>query len=432
MTIEVRNMKRTRAVLRGFAILTLLLLAAASHAETFRIEIDYMVDGSVGGHSHEPSAGVIAAVVQMFACQGHTLIIDVSDAIPHYDALQMDPTTAWNIFDYDGVEDSFGDIKSTWYDHAGVSGWHYCVFAHQYEWINQGGFIFISGSSGLAEINGDDLIVSLGDFPYDGQPVGSPFEQAATLAHEFGHNLGLTHCGTMDCGSDNTGPDYVGPYVPNLASTMSYVFQLRGVKTNLLCQGLAPEFVPFRDIDYSHGTMCSLDENTLNEPWGTMLRSVDWNCSSTIGGTYSLNVSGGDGEGWCAAGPGVLTVLDDYDEWSNIVDSAKSRSAADLKNLPVEVCISSDEMREYDDKAVCPRPLLTVESCVTSEMRYVRAGGGPTGDATCENSLGSVADAVSDAPGGSVVIIEPGIWNEGHAIIRKNLYLTAPYSAVLR
>ncbi|MFN0009040.1 MAG: hypothetical protein ACKVXR_14150, partial [Planctomycetota bacterium] len=57
-------------------LLTAVVLTGNAPAATFRVEIDYM-DGGSTGHSHEPSSSVIQAVQQMFACHGHTLIVDV-------------------------------------------------------------------------------------------------------------------------------------------------------------------------------------------------------------------------------------------------------------------------------------------------------------------------------------------------------------------
>ena len=42
-----------------------------------------MVDA---GHSHKPNQAEIDAVKQMFACQGYTLNVEISDALPHYNA----------------------------------------------------------------------------------------------------------------------------------------------------------------------------------------------------------------------------------------------------------------------------------------------------------------------------------------------------------
>lgn len=411
-----------------------MLLWGAAQAETFRIEIDYMVDGSPGGHSHMPTNAELDAVIQMFACQGHTLIIDLSDPIPHHDVLQMDPATNWRIFDYDGVPDSYGALKSEFYDHAGVAGWHYCIFGHQYEWINDAGNRFDSGSSGLAEIFGDDLMVTLGTFVHDGVPGGSPFDRAATLAHEFGHNLGLMHCGDMNC-YDEDEAAWVGPYPLNVASVMSYFYQLVGVRSNLVCQGLAPEFIPFKDIDFSHGTMCTLDEGALDEGLGTLMASADWNCDGAItGGTVATDLDGGSRQHWC--GPplpaGVHSVLSDFDEWGAIVDMTKSRSETELTNLDVSVCISDREVQMIRDKAACPQPVLTSESCVTAEMRYVRAEGSAGASGRCTDAYDSVTEAMTGAPPGSVIILEPLVWSAGAGVFRDGAILISAESAVIR
>lgn len=120
----------------------------------------------------------------MFACQGHTLIVEVGDQLTHYDVLQRDPLISWNFFGYTGTADSFGRLKEDNFDHANDAGWHYCIFGHQFENANY----TTSTASGIAEVNGDDLLVSLGAFAGE---VGTSFDRAATLAHEFGHNLGL-------------------------------------------------------------------------------------------------------------------------------------------------------------------------------------------------------------------------------------------------
>ncbi|MCA9255612.1 MAG: hypothetical protein KDA33_08230, partial [Phycisphaerales bacterium] len=263
-------------------ILAIASLAGVARADTFRIEIDYM--GSDGSHDHQPSQMVLDAVIQMFACQGHTLIIDLDEQIPHCNALLTDPmTNCGNFWTYDGDPCTFKAIKDTYFDHAGDDpAWFYCVFAHQYQSLNSANppACVTSGSSGRSD-GGQNLIVTLGNF---GGQTGTPFEQAATLAHEFGHCLGLSHCGTMDCSSNTDTGDatFVGPQVPNMPSVMSYRYQLAGVRTQTLMLGLAPDESLFKDIDYSFGRMCSLDENNLDETRGTTMTPVDWDCDGVM------------------------------------------------------------------------------------------------------------------------------------------------------
>ncbi len=56
----------------------------------------------------------------------------------------------------------------------------------------------VPGESGIAEISGNDFIVSLGSRVVDlGIPYGTMAE-AGTFMHELGHNLGLHHGGGID------------------------------------------------------------------------------------------------------------------------------------------------------------------------------------------------------------------------------------------
>ncbi len=389
--------------MKTFIIGILLLAALPAAADTFNIEIDYMIDSSVGNpHSHIPTQTEIDAVVQMFACQGHTLNIVVDDQITHYDVLQLDPDNSNNFFGYSGTADSYGRLKSNNFDHAG-GGWHYAIFGHQYEWTDDDGNYIDSGSSGLGERNGDDFVVTLGTF---GGSTGSPFTKAATLAHEFGHNLGLSHCGGPNCSS-------IEANSPILPSIMSYNYQLEGVRNGLVCNGLIPESAAdlFKEIDFSGGRMATLQESALNEALGTTFRSVDWNCSGSVSGTVSQDLST-NGPTWCA-NTGDLNLIGDYDEWSLIVDSAKLKSADELKNTEVIACMTFNESKSMQKKAWCPQPPLVTESCVTAQVYFVDGSGTWNGTGTWKDPVNTVANAQANAPAGSALVLFPGTFNEG-------------------
>jgi hypothetical protein len=75
-------------------------------------------------------------------------------------------------------------------------------------------------NTGIADFPGADMLVTLGGFSdAAGLPVGTPFMQASTLAHEFGHTALRRHGG--------------GPLEPNCKPTyfsvMNYLYQLRGL-----------------------------------------------------------------------------------------------------------------------------------------------------------------------------------------------------------
>lgn len=101
--------------------------------------------------------------------------------------------------------------------------------------------------SGVADFPGGDLIVSLGGFNNAaGLPVGTPFMQASTLAHEFGHTAERRHGG--EALEPNCKPGYL--------SVMNYLYQLRG----LLDDDGKPH------LDFADGTpFANVDESAVQE-----------------------------------------------------------------------------------------------------------------------------------------------------------------------
>ena len=139
---------------------------------------------------------------------------------------------------------------------------HYVLMPHRYN-TN-------SSSSGQAEINGDDLIVSL-------YCAGSDGNVANTILHEVGHNLGLRHGGNVDCN-----------YKPNYNSVMNYRYQFPGVNTNCGIPGSGL-------LDYSRGTRISLNENALNENLGVCGNvPVDFNGNSVIESNIVFDLNSSD------------------------------------------------------------------------------------------------------------------------------------------
>jgi hypothetical protein len=439
---------RSSLVRRAFALLAGLTIAGSASAATFRVEIDYMGDG--GGHDHMPSQEVLDAVIQMFACQGHTLIIDLDDEVPHAETLIGDPTDDCGSFwTYTGAANTYATYRNLYRDRG--EGWHYCLFAHQYSIdsndVDDGSGCVESGSSGRAN-GGDAFIVTLGNFFGD---TGTPFQQAATLAHELGHNLGLSHSGSMDTAT-------VSPYVQNLPSVMSYTYQLGGVRNTLLELEFAPDYALFKNIDYSHGRMCTLNENSLDEIRGTRMRSVDFDCDGVADGSGIQQDLGfrGNGSGalapWCGQPNNSLTMLTDYNEWANLEDGAALVAAAtrahtgDLtavaaaeklakRERMLTPCITADEWRVMEsylgDRGA---PTLEIEPCITGENVYVAPllSTFPTG--TCRAWYMTISSAEASSPDDSVyyltpgiyeaagmtVLSKPGIWtcNTGTAVIR--------------
>ncbi len=207
----------------------------------------------------------------------------------------------------------FQAIKSANFDPTGRSPiFHYIIAANYQEPPAPGGNQ--NTSSGISRgIAASDLLITLGGF---NGGVGSQQQQAGTLMHEFGHNLGLKHGG-----NENTN------FKPNYLSIMNYLYQLRGLDLGATA-GV---------IDYS-GTnfpvLAPLNEGSLNESnalgvpgFGTGSRCpsptglisqytvnangpFDWNCNgATNFGTVSFDANGSGG---------VDASLTSYNDWANI------------------------------------------------------------------------------------------------------------------
>lgn len=219
---------------------------------------------------------------------------------------------------------SFYDYKSRHFDVRRKLLFHYALFANsQY---SDG----LAGPSGVAELYGNDLIVTLGGYGFSTATERGLNMlinlQASTLMHELGHNLGLRHGGFEDAN-----------YKPNHISVMNYMYQFAGLsaapdsgfaaeryylannlkgKTYCNLAENSPCTGDFK-LDYSDGRSIDLDENKLSEPANIGRGSVgsayaDWNNDGLrTTAALSRNINPRDGSS--------RTVLRDYDEWSNLV-----------------------------------------------------------------------------------------------------------------
>jgi len=185
-----------------------------------------------------------------------------------------------------------------------------------------------SGSSGVAELPGNDFLVSMGNWGFQTTPDSNLNllinMQASTIMHELGHNLNLQH-----------GGDEGVNYKPNYWSIMNYTYQLNGLdpdpasitayqrwriakgdgapsRCNLVGSpcGNTTQFI----MSYSDGTGLNLNESALAESANIGRGAAtgayaDWNLNGALTtGTYSkdLNVDSS------------LGVLHDYNDWANI------------------------------------------------------------------------------------------------------------------
>ncbi len=219
---------------------------------------------------------------------------------------------------------SFYDYKSRHFDIRRMLSFHYALFGNSQN-INGS-----AGSSGVAEIAGNDLIVTLGNYGFSTGGSSSLNLlinlQASTLMHELGHNLGLQH-----------GGNEISNYKPNHYSIMNYMYQFAGLSATpftgnaaeryFLANGLkgktycnlvenSPCTNAFR-ISYSDGTGADLHESGLMESANIGLGSsggayADWNDNHALNpSAYRHNLNPQDGTD--------ITVLKDYNEWGNLM-----------------------------------------------------------------------------------------------------------------
>jgi hypothetical protein len=407
------------------AALSALTTRAPAQVPThIKVEIDYMDDQA--GHSHRPSQAALDMAVQMFACRGITLELVVDQSVPHITMLACTTPPVWpeTIFTCSGTS-SYSAYRDIFFQ--GGAGWHYCLFIHQYD----DGLTTLS--SGAAEQSGNELLVAAGIFE-NGE--ASPWEEAATFVHELGHNLGLDHY------SPSTGTLTLGPYAPNLASVMSYQYQLRGIKSQMECLGLVGKDHLFKELDYSSGRLPPLPELDLNETLGVGIHPVDWNCSGTIeGGSMSADIDGGADPEWCSSTLG-FGVVHDSDEWSRVVDSADDPAVVnDWTPQPVAVCATLAELvSDLDNPNDCypaypwPTPPAANEACTVGEMIWVDPANLGSQVGNGEFPYAWVDWGVLFAPEGSILYLQPGTHRSSNGnpiLIDRPLILAGPGGAVV-
>jgi hypothetical protein len=383
---------------------------------TINVEVDYMADTN---HSHELQPDEVNALVQMFACHGITLNVDVDDSIPHIDVMECDPPSS-SFFTCSG-QDSFATIKADHFDNG--TGWHYCVFGHDYD-AGQG-----TGSSGIAEIGGRNFVVTLGSWDAG---IGTPFQRAATFAHELGHNLNLRHWSPLSSGEPNNFP-------PNYASIMSYQYQMRGVRQRMECLGLIDSTALFKNLDYSNGRLPYLVEFSLSENLGVGIHNVDWDCDGNLDATFPVSQDLDSQILWCS-GTGDLNVLRDFDDW-NFIGESTLNAQTDVDVEPeIVTCITASEFYSLQalhlpDPSLCPggAPTLTIEPCSQGEMIWVDSSYSGSETGTGDQPYSTLFGAYFVAPVGSVLYLQPGTFtNNGSAIILlKRLMLAGPGGAVI-
>lgn len=316
-----------------FAGLDLYAMGARTSQKDVFVELDQMNSADAG---IIPRQEALQKVVDSFAANSVSVHFDAGDRfvgsfsvsnfnlgqstslVPYEVCITLDQTTCAGNTTYKSIY----DYKEAYFDLRRLPIFHYLIMGSS-QLVNGA-----AGSSGLAELNGNDLIVTLGGWSLS-NGVGTQRNilinyQASIIMHELGHNLGLQHGG-----NETTN------YKPNYWSVMNYMYALNGLDasasgssaysrwrivkgdgTPVQCSlanspcGLTSQF----NINYSNGSSSSLVESSLLESnnigrGSTGGAYADWNMNGSLNvGAISrdLNVDGS------------LTTLTDYNDWANI------------------------------------------------------------------------------------------------------------------
>ncbi|PKG39754.1 Ig-like domain-containing protein [Psychromonas sp. Urea-02u-13] len=322
-----------------FAGLPLYQWGARSNQKDIFIEVDYMKSNDLG---ITPQKEALQKVKEAFSNRGYSVHFDTGTLYhPGADISHDDfdlsggnsvPFTKTINFAKEAGVSSLVDYKSQHMDLRRRQIFFYMLFASSQNIDGE------AGSSGLAEMNGNDSIISLGKWGLNKDTIENNNAliniQAATIMHEFGHNLGLLHGG--DDGIN---------FKPNYLSVMNYLYQLDGLASpgnnegdryyghrfsgSAVCDQQSLINGPRNNvehflIDYSNGTGSTLDETQIDESKGlgrTFTSGIDFNCNGIIEGKIGvLEINGPtwvfENETWLEKE--VVSTMHDHNDWEKV------------------------------------------------------------------------------------------------------------------
>ncbi|MEM5512398.1 hypothetical protein WNY79_05790 [Pseudoalteromonas sp. AS84] len=326
-----------------FAGLPLYEWGARTSQKDIFIEIDYMDSSDVGITPHRTA---LEKIVSVFANKGYTVHFDVGDLFDQNSDIAPEnfdlgggnvvPFNSYTPFEYDLSSPNLFTYKMEYTDITRRPIFHYLLMASS---GNEDGSI---SGSGIAEISGNDLMVTMGGWglTLDTQTATNVTYnyQASTIFHELGHNLGLYHGGDEEVN-----------FKPNHLSSMNYLYQLAGLSTignnegdryyerfypgNVSCDitpntnshlGSTDDFI----IDYSSGSSADLNESTILEAQGLNRNGslpVDFNCNAI--NTESLTSFDTNQDN-------TISILSDVDEWNMLNLQFYMQSAGNRFGVP--------------------------------------------------------------------------------------------------
>jgi hypothetical protein len=316
--------------------LDLYAIGARAGKRDLFIEVDNMISSDPGLNPQRES---LDKVVAAFAAHNIAIHFDAGNAfasgfnpalhnlgnnartVPYASSISLSPSA--------GLASSLYALKAQNMDFARNLIFHYLILGSSQ---NANG---ASGSSGVAELNGNDFLTTFGGYGLNRNTTANTNGlinwQAVTIMHELGHNLNLHHGGDEDTN-----------YKPNYFSIMNYEYQLNclgsatgssagdryyfaGFGQGLIgysSKGITTYGTLFNgpgtancSIDYSNGSSSDLDENHLNENTGLGRGSsvIDWNINNTTetNAIFDINFDS-------ISQTVNLSVFHDFDDWTNL------------------------------------------------------------------------------------------------------------------
>jgi hypothetical protein len=343
-------------------------------ADPYRKDVFVEVDWLQG---HQPDQPAITAVINRFevapvanpvnpntltSIAGIRLHVQVNEVlkngptrsasvIPHTSTtnhlMAFEPYTAAatgaNVLDFDQLKgNNFGTIDERENPKALAAkrqAFRYMIFGHL--------LVGLAGTSGAAEVHGNDGIVTLGAATSrNSHNIGTADEQAGTFMHELGHLLGLRH----------GGGDFVG-CKPNYLSVMNYTrqFPSRPIPADIW-RSKALDFSPSKLPDLNKSIL--IETVGINAPAEVAANNVTVFGPSTSAGVYKSTSGAVDwnrnnltsaaiisilrlnevGSGCPSEGTGPdRNLLEGYNDWANLkLDVRSSLDIADGDRLSLD------------------------------------------------------------------------------------------------
>ena len=285
-----------------------------------------------------------------------------ADALPTHDPV-LGTMSASNPREYDWS--AFDLLKADHFLPERASAFHYLISGHRF------GSATIDSSGISREIGASDLIVTLGPVFEPQESSGTVAQQAGTIMHELGHNLGLTH-----------GGDDHGTYEPNRLSVMNYAFQFTGIPrvdgTDVL--DYARLAVPLDEANLDEGIGFGFAAGTQPAEWLTIYRcqdltrrwaylqaaQTDWNCDGTPQGLVARDFNR----------DGVFSNLAPYQDWPNLVYHGGAIGGAGAAPPDLTEVTEPDVQELIENAAEVQRAHADVAAAKPAPP----AGGGPGGN----------------------------------------------------